>query len=1153
MWDTQVVNHVFHISPPPFVRQLKEQAVAMSSTSEFSVESDPLWYKDALIYQTHIRAFFDSNGDGIGDFAGLTQKLDYLHDLGVTAIWVLPFYPSPLKDDGYDTANYTEVNPMYGSLRDVRLFVREAHKRGLRVITELVFNHTSDQHAWFQRARQAKPGSNHRDFYVWSDTPDKYSDARIIFKDFEHSNWTYDNVAGAYYWHRFYSHQPDLNFENPKVHEALFKALDFWLGMGVDGLRLDAIPYLYEEEGTNCENLPQTHAFLKKLRARIDANYPDKMLLAEANQWPEDAVEYFGDGDECHMAFHFPVMPRLYMAVRMEDRYPIIDILDQTPAIPDNTQWAMFLRNHDELTLEMVTDEERDYMYRSYAQDPAARINLGIRRRLAPLMGNNRRRIELMNGLLFSLPGTPILYYGDEIGMGDNIFLGDRNGVRTPMQWSGDRNAGFSTANSQRLYFPVITDPEYHYSTVNVETQQANPQSLLWWMKRLIALRKRYRAFGRGSIEFLHPENRKVLAFVRKYEDETILVIANLSRFVQAVELDLSEYRGYSPLEMFGHNEFPAIGELPYFVTLGPHSFYWFSLEPQRVSGDRISGSGDESTLPSLAIAGAWTTLFSGDARTKLERLLPAYLVDRRWFRGKARRITRTKITDTIPVSYDETSAMVVVVQVDFSEGDPDQYVLPLAFASGERADDLSNYQLHAILTRLKAGEVEGVLYDALWDQGFNDALLGFITRRRKVRGDLGSISGVTTRSWKEHAPPPDEGPLYATNVRGEQSNSSVTYGDRFILKLFRKLEPGFNPDLEIGRYLTEESDFEQIAPVVGSLEYALNSGGAGSQPVVLGILQRYVPNEGDAWTYTLDMIEDFIESALAIRPEVDAGPLSISTLLELSDSDVPEEAHILIGHYLTDAYQLGKRTAELHLALATAGKPDFKPESSTMLYQRSLYQSMRGLTNTTIQSLKKRMPSLSESVQAEAQAVVDLQPIISERFRDIVNARLRARRTRYHGDYHLGQVLYTGRDFVIIDFEGEPARTINERRQKRSPLRDVAGMLRSFHYAAYTALFDQQDRGFISADDELPERWIRYWYQWTAVSFLRAYFQTTADSDFLPAERGELELLLDIFLLDKAVYELGYELNNRPDWVHIPLRGITDLMADRALVGAGT
>ncbi|MFS8879362.1 maltose alpha-D-glucosyltransferase, partial [Synechococcus sp. H55.11] len=491
---------------------------------------DPLWYKDAVIYELHVRAFCDSNGDGIGDFPGLTSKLDYLQDLGVTAIWLLPFYPSPLRDDGYDIADYTNIHPNYGTLADFKVFIREAHRRGLRVITELVCNHTSDQHPWFQRARRAKPGTSARNFYVWSDTPDRYKDARIIFKDFETSNWTWDPVAQAYYWHRFYSHQPDLNFENPAVQRAVFKAMEFWLDLGVDGMRLDAIPYLYEAEGTNCENLPETHAFLKRLRKHMDEKYQGRMFLAEANQWPEDAVAYFGDGDECHMAFHFPVMPRLFMSVHLENRYPIIDIMRQTPPIPDNCQWAIFLRNHDELTLEMVTDEERDYMYRVYARDPQARINLGIRRRLAPLLGNHRRKIELMNGLLFSLPGTPVIYYGDEIGMGDNIYLGDRNGVRTPMQWSGDRNAGFSRANPQQLYLPVITDPEYHYETVNVETQSANQHSLLWWTKRLIALRKRYAAFGRGTLEFLYPENRKVLCFLRKTEDQILLAVFNLSR-----------------------------------------------------------------------------------------------------------------------------------------------------------------------------------------------------------------------------------------------------------------------------------------------------------------------------------------------------------------------------------------------------------------------------------------------------------------------------------------------------------------------------------------------------------------------------------------------------------------------------------------------
>ena len=551
------------------------------------IEEDPLWYKDALIYELHVRAFMDSDADGSGDFRGLIEKLPYLQDLGINALWLLPYYPSPMRDDGYDIADYNNVNPMFGTLGDVSQLIREAHRRGIRVINELVCNHTSDQHPWFQRARRAKPGTALRDFYVWSETNQRYQDARIIFKDFETSNWTWDHVANAYYWHRFYSHQPDLNFDNPKVHEAMFKALDFWMELGIDGVRLDAVPYLYEREGTNGENLPETHQFLKDLRRHVEENFRNRMLLAEANQWPEDAVAYFGQGDECQMSFHFPLMPRLFMSIRMEDRFPIVDILAQTPSIPDSAQWALFLRNHDELTLEMVTDEERDYMYRAYTQDRLARLNLGIRRRLAPLLGNDRRRIELMNGLLFSLPGTPVLYYGDEIGMGDNIFLGDRNGVRTPMQWSADRNAGFSRANRQRLYLPVITDPEYHYETVNVEAQQGNPHSIYSWTKRLIALRKRHRAFGRGSLELLRPENRKVLAYVRRYESEQILCIANLSRFLQAVELDLSQWKGLVPVELFSSNEMPVIGENPYFLTLGPHAFYWFAMQPRAAPGLR--------------------------------------------------------------------------------------------------------------------------------------------------------------------------------------------------------------------------------------------------------------------------------------------------------------------------------------------------------------------------------------------------------------------------------------------------------------------------------------------------------------------------------------------------------------------------------------
>ena len=630
--------------------------------------SDPHWYKNAIIYEVRVRSFYDSNGDGIGDLVGLTEKLDYLQDLGVTAIWMLPLCPSPGRDDGYDIADYTDVHPDVGTVADFQLLLAEAHRRGIRVITEIVINHTSDQHPWFQRARRASPGSPEREFYVWSDTPDRYRDARIIFKDFETSNWSWDPIAKSYFWHRFYAHQPDLNFENPAVHDAVFEVLDFWLGMGVDGVRLDAVPYLYEEEGTNCENLPKTHAFLKKLRARMDEKFQDRMILAEANQWPEDAAAYFGDGDECHMNFHFPIMPRMFMAIRMEDRLPIIDILAQTPALPRGGQWALFLRNHDELTLEMVTDEERDYMYGAYARDPAARINLGIRRRLAPLVANGRREMELLNGLLFSLPGTPVLYYGDEIGMGDNVYLGDRNGVRTPMQWSSDRNAGFSRANPQRLILPIVIDPEYHYESLNVEGQQNNPNSLLWWMKRVIALRKNFQAFGEGSIEFLNPANPRVLAFVRRHGDEVLLIVANLSRFPQFVELDLSAFKGLFLLELFGKTPFPAVSDRPYLLTLDGHAFHWFALRSGAGAEDRALAAAYDP--PELETSEAWQRLVDGAMPAELRRALPRWLYARRWFepRGapKDAVVVETYALPRAPV-------VVAVVRVTYAHGEPDR------------------------------------------------------------------------------------------------------------------------------------------------------------------------------------------------------------------------------------------------------------------------------------------------------------------------------------------------------------------------------------------------------------------------------------------------------------------------------------------------
>ncbi len=542
---------------------------------------DPLWYKDAIIYELPVKSFFDANGDGIGDFQGLYQKLDYLENLGVTCLWLLPFFPSPLKDDGYDIANYLDVHPSYGTLEDFKRFLHAAHERQMRVIIELVLNHTSDQHPWFRRAREAPPGPL-RDYYVWSDTDEKYKGVRIIFVDAERSNWTWDPVAHAYYWHRFFQHQPDLNYDNPAVVREMLDVLDFWVDLGVDGFRLDAVPYLIERDGTSCENLPETHALIRRIRRHIDERAPGCMLLAEANQPPAEVRAYFGEGDECHMAFHFPVMPRIFMALHLEDRQPIVDAMERTPAIPESCQWALFLRNHDELTLEMVSDDERDYMYLAYSMDPQARLNAGIRRRLAPLVGNNRRRIELLNSLLFSFPGTPIVYYGDEIGMGDNLYLGDRNGVRTPMQWTGDRNAGFSRADPARLYSPVIMDPVYGYQAVNVEAQENDTSSLLHWMRNMIRMRKLFKVFGRGTIEFLSPPNHRVLAYVRRYREDIILCVANLSRWVQPAELDLSAFAGLVPVEMLGYTEFPPIGSAPYFLTLGPYGFYWFELQRPR-------------------------------------------------------------------------------------------------------------------------------------------------------------------------------------------------------------------------------------------------------------------------------------------------------------------------------------------------------------------------------------------------------------------------------------------------------------------------------------------------------------------------------------------------------------------------------------------
>ncbi|TMA25952.1 MAG: maltose alpha-D-glucosyltransferase [Deltaproteobacteria bacterium] len=1079
------------------------------------LRDDPQWYKDAIIYELRVRSFMDSNGDGIGDFPGLTSKLDYLQDLGVSALWLLPICPSPGKDDGYDISDYTDVHPDVGTLDDFRLFVDEAHQRGLRVITELVLNHSSDQHPWFQRARRAPPGSPERNFYVWSDTPDRYRDARIIFKDFEPSNWSWDPIAKQYFWHRFYAHQPDLNFDNPAVHEAMLGVVDFWFGLGVDGLRLDAVPYLYEREGTNCENLPETHDFLKKLRAHVDSRFKNRLLLAEANQWPEDAARYYGNGDECHMNFHFPIMPRIFMSIHMEDRLPIMDILAQTPAIPANCQWALFLRNHDELTLEMVTDEERDYMYRAFAHEPTMRINLGIRRRLAPLVGNDRRQIELMNAMLLSLPGTPVLYYGDELGMGDNIFLGDRNGVRTPMQWAPDRNAGYSKANPQRLILPVIIDPEYHYESLNVEAQQGNPNSLLWWTKRLIALRKRFQAFGRGTIEFLAPENPKVLAFIRQHEDETVLVVVNLSRFTQYVELDLKQFKGRIPVELIGRTRFPPVGDLPYLLTLGEHAFYWFSVEQPEHAG--VQAREASYHPPTLEVASAWEGAFSNAERAALEMVLPAWIEHRRWLHAGGREVSSAHILDVIVFD----AVRVAVIQVDFSQGEPDQFVAPLSLVGGEKPPAPAG--LIAILRRSDGTQL--FLMDALFDPAAAASLLESMRTGRRSRGVLGMLRGSSRPGL-----PSGDPRLY----RQEHHAASVQYGDALLLKFYRRLGEGMNPELEIGRALTERAAGAPIAPFWGALELWPRRG----EPITISTLHGWVQNQGTAWHFFREEVRRYFERALALGREMKPPPRPATSPVDLAAMEEPPQARELFGSSLAAARLLGKRTAELHAALIS-DDPAFAPEPYSALDQRSVYQTKRNLTGKVLRQL--RTMKLEGRLAELAQQLLAREKDLYARFEPLLGARLTAARGRIHGEYHLGNVLWTGKDFVVVDFNGNPERPLPERRRKRSALRDVAWMMRSFDSAASFTLRDpasvrESERG-------AAEPWARLWATWTPAAFLAAYLEAAKGSPLLPRSRAELSLLLDTLLLEKALDELSAELGRREDWAFAALRALLDLL----------
>jgi len=1095
------------------------------------------WYKDAIIYELHIKAFKDGNCDGIGDFKGLMEQLDYLQDLGVTAIWLLPFYPSPLRDDGYDIADYYKINPSYGDIKEFKQFLKEAHKRGLKVITELVINHTSDQHPWFQRARKAPKGSDHRNYYVWTDDPKQFKDARIIFQDYEKSNWTWDSEAQQYYWHRFFHHQPDLNYDSPLVQQEIFKIIDFWCKLGVDGFRLDAVPYLFERDGTNCENLPETHVYLKSLRKYVDERFPGTLLLAEANMWPEDSAAYFGDGDECQMNYHFPIMPRMFMSLQMEDRYPITDIFDQTPAIPDNCQWGIFLRNHDELTLEMVTDEERDYMYKTYVKDPKARINLGIRHRLAPLLENNRKKIELLNSLLFTFPGTPIIYYGDEIGMGDNFYLGDRDGVRTPMQWSPDRNAGFSQANPQRLYLPLILDPQYHYESVNVELQTRNSSSLLWWMKKMISTRKKYKAFGRGDIKFLNSENSKVLAFTRTYEDEVMLVVANLSRFPQPVELDLDQYKGYQPVEIFSKNKFPGVKDAtPYFFTLESYGCQTFVMQKTHPEIDQ------SIELPLLKLA-KWKDLLEPHVIENLENnLLPDYMMKMRWFGGKGKGVTGIKILThaSIPLGTNPP-AYILLIEVSYHDGLPEMYQLPVAYGKEPFAYRVRENCPQAVISRIQVGnEEEGVLFDAIYGLELQQALIENMAHSHTVPAHQSEIHFTGTKTLKHHI---KENPKVKPKVlSGEQSNTSITYDGKFFFKLYRKVDRAVNPDMEITHFLTHEAQFKNVPAFVGAVEWKYKN-----DSMVLGMMQEMVTGATDAWANTLDRLDSFNERILM---GID---ISLPTELRgtLTDpvgyEDVPEAFKDLLDVSVAEQIALlGTRTGEMHIALASGAEPDFKPEEFSLHYQRSVFSSLQSLVRVAFQSLSKTVKKLPDDVRGEAEEVLAMKDKILTRMKKIHSRKIDTYKIRIHGDYHLGQVLFTGKDFIILDFEGEPALSYSERRLKRSALRDVAGMLRSLHYAAYGSLFLGNRVRPEDVTKLLP--YVEQWYHYMSGFFVKAYLETVKDSLVIPQAKEDLQILIETFLLQKAVYELNYELNNRPDWVTVPLRGIKAIMKSAEL-----
>lgn len=1095
------------------------------------------WFKDSIIYALHIRSFFDSTSSGIGDINGLIQKLDYLEDLGINCISLLPFYESPLRDDGYDITDYQKIHPDYGTLEHFQHFLSEANKRGINVIIDLIMNHTSTGHEWFQRARRAAPDSEERHYYVWSNTQEKFQDAQVIFSDYETSNWEWDNMAKAYYWHRFFSHQADLNYDNEKVRAEIRKVIDYWFDMGVDGIRLSSVMFIFREEGSNCENLPSVHDYLKELRTYVDQKHPGKILIAETNLWPEEAALYYGEGDECHMNYHFPLMPRLFMALQTEDRYPIIDILEQTPSIPDTCQWALFLRNHDDLMLSMVTEEERDYLFKVFAKDHGAKINAGIRRRLAPLLSNDRRKIELLNSLLFSLPGTPVIYYGDEIGMGDNIYLGDRNGVRTPMQWNADRNAGFSSANPQKLHLPVIQDPLYRYEAVNVENQNRNPSSLLWWMKNIIAMRKRLKAFSHGTIHFIESTNSKILAFTRSYEGEHILVICNLSKFSQAVELNLSEYKGIQPIEIFSQNRFFEIQGDVYQFTLGPYGYYWFLMEQNEETEEVIK----ERTIAEIEIDVEWPTFFETySARRKIEkRILPSYMQACRWFGGKSKKMVSIDIKRAPKIEMEEQPGFFLNIEVRYTDGLPDTYSLPITFVT--HAEQIVHYLKNdpqGVICYLKTPTQEGILIDAIYQEYFRNEIFWLIKNNQSMDVNNGLIKFEAGKTLMELDIEKED--IVSEVLRAEQSNTSVIYNNQFFFKIYRKLDIDINPDLELVRFLSEKTDFENAPAYGGGIQLEDRNE---KTYIILGLLQNKIPNQGEAWSSMLEALNRFYEKVLT-KVERDAVNPVLVSKERLYFEDLPEVTQALIGSVTYERVTLlGRRTAEMHIALASDHEdPDFCPERFSQHYQRSVYSGHRKLVSEKLDALFGRIAKLPKTIAEEAKQILDMREEILEAFSHIFSQKIDAAKTRIHGDYHLGQVLFNGRDFFIIDFEGEPMHSISERRLKKTPMKDVAGMIRSLHYAAYGPLL--LNPNYRKEDLPFLEKWAHQWFHYVSQFYLTAYFDTAEGQNFLPPDTEGRRLLLRTYILEKAIYEIGYEMNARPDWLRIPLRGVLHAMS---------